>query len=129
MKASQCEPNVAQYAYETHLIPKLKYQMPLTLFSRDQWKTILWPARSATLQKMGMTLCFPKDALYGTQEFNGFKFKDPYEMQGIAKLTLYLQETANSTDTGKWLIATAEGLQLEIGFNVSTANLHWEAVD
>ena len=78
MKASQCKPNTAQYAYETHLIPKLKYWMPLTLFSRDQWKTILWPARSATLQKMGMALCFPKDALYGTQEFNGFKFEDPY---------------------------------------------------
>ena len=76
-----------------------------------------------------MALCFPKDALYGTQEFNGFKFEDPYEMQGIAKLTLYLQETANQTDTGKWLIATAEGLRFEAGFNISTNNLHWEAVD
>ena len=36
MKASQCEPNVAQYAYKTHLIPKLKYRMPLTSFTRDQ---------------------------------------------------------------------------------------------
>ena len=76
-----------------------------------------------------MASCFPKDALYGTQKFDGFKFKNPYEMQGIAKLTLYLQETSNCTDTGKWLIATAEGLRMEAGFNVTTDNLCWEAID
>ena len=77
---------------------------------------------------MGMARNFPNDALYGSKDYNGFCFVNPYDLQGITKLLLFLQETANKTDTGNWLQATAKGLRLELGFNSSISKIPWNRV-
>ena len=112
MMAAKCNKNTAQYTYKSHLMAKLSYRIPMTNFTQKEWCNIIWPTKKATLLKMGMERNFPKDVLYRAKNLNDFSFNNPYDMQGIEKIMLYLQGTLNMTDMGKWVTVTAEGLRL-----------------
>ena len=83
--------------------------MPVTSFSKETWRSIVWPALQATLLKARMSERYPREVLYSSQLYGGYVLEDPYTKQGIVKAITYIQESVNLTHTGQLLKASVEG--------------------
>ena len=128
INTSHCEPNEAIYMYNHCFIKSMEYCMPVMNFKEKDWDYIVAPAKKRTLQKAGMASNFPKDPLYGSQKYNGFKFDHPFTKQGIEKISVLLQESIDKTQAGNLMKATGEALRLELGFNMTMDLIPWEKV-
>ena len=66
MRAKPCEPNIAMFTYNTCFMKSMEYCMPVTHLSKQDWKSIIHPAKAITLQRARMSSSFPTAALYGS---------------------------------------------------------------
>ena len=85
--------------------------------------------KKRVLQKAEIAANFPKEALYGSQSYDGYIFQHPYTNQGIEKIATVMQETVNKTQTGDLILATAEGFRLELGTNKEMSKIKWDIVN
>ena len=106
----------------------IRYCLPITNFSKEEWDYIIAPAKKQVLRKAEMQSTFPKAPLYGSQKFDGYVFEHPYTNQGIEKIAIIQQEIVNMTQTGTLITSTAEGFRLELGSNTKISDIKWEKV-
>ena len=121
LRTSQCEPNTAIYAYNTCFIESMEYCMPVTNFTKEEWKSIVSPAKTIVLQKARMSHSFPSKLLYGSTQYNGFFFEEPFIKQGIEKISHFMQEVSDQSHTGKINTMGAENYIQDLGFSVDIA--------
>ena len=76
--------------------------MAVTTFQNDKWITIVKEAKNQTLNSSGILIGLPREILYGPLQFNGLNFEDPYIKQSLIKLSYYIQESVNSSQTGNF---------------------------
>ena len=55
MNATDCQPWTAIYTYTRCLLKELEYCMSVTSFSKETWRSIVWPALQVTLHKARMS--------------------------------------------------------------------------
>ena len=56
----------------------IRYCLPVTFFSEKDWDYIMALAKIRVLQKVEMAANFPKEALHGSQSYDGYIFQHPY---------------------------------------------------
>ena len=115
MRSSSCDRNAAFYTFEACLVPKLRYAMPVTTISYQDWSAILAPALIPSLQKFGISKSAPRAALFGPKSLQGFGLRHPYFQQQVCHIETLLQQVLSGTQTGNILRASAEQFRLEIG--------------
>ena len=128
LRTSQCKPNTAIYTYHTCFMKSMEYCMPATNFTKEEWKSIISPAKEIALQKAKMSSKFPSELLYGSSKYNAFFFEEPYTNQGIEKISHFLQETSDNLHTGEIMTMGAESFIQDLGFSVDIAEIPWARI-
>lgn len=113
------EPNTATYAFKSCFMKGLEYGMVITTLRNDEWITIVKEAKSQTLNSSGVSIGLPREILYGPLQFNSLDFEDPYIKKSLIKLSSYIQESVNSSQTGDFFNAAREGVIQDHGFTAS----------
>ena len=116
MLSSSCTRNEALYTFESCLLPALRYAMPVTTISYNDWNHILAPALTPSLQKAGVSKNAPRAVLFGPKSLHGLGLPHPYFQQQICHVETLLQQVISGTQTGTILRASAEQFRLELGF-------------
>ena len=90
----------------------ITFEYPMTVTQLDEgiWSNILRPTLTAALNKIGMSMNFPTDVLFG-----GYQLQHPFFTQEISHIMTLLQESVWNSQTGQLLRLTAECLRLELG--------------
>ena len=83
--------------------------------TKDQWDYIMAPILRAILPRSGIVRTFPRDVLYGPDQFSGMGLMHPFYTQYFRHLDLALKETIRPSITSNLLQATTEQLRLEVG--------------
>ena len=128
LRTRKCEPNTAIYTYNNCFLKSMQYCMPATNFSKEEWASIIFPAKKIAMQKSGMCSTMPSSVIYGSTDYNCFYLEEPYNKQGIEKIATYFQEVSNNSTTGGIIESGALGFRLDIGYNAEIAQLQWKKV-
>ena len=89
--------------------------MIATQFTEQQWNKAICPAIRATCNAAGMVKNFPHAILYGPLAYLGIEVKNPFFLQGINHIIIFLNEAACNSSTGKLLRSNTEFFRVEIG--------------
>jgi hypothetical protein len=85
-------------------------------------------AKNQTLNSSGISSGPPRAILYGPHQFNGLNFEDPYIKQSLVKLSSYVQESVNLSQTGDFFTAVCEGTIQDHGFSAPLDD-HWKQAE
>lgn len=73
--------NEAQYTYHASFMTIMQYPMMGTQFSKQEWTSIVWPARSIAANRAGLCKYLSLGLFYCPKIYQGLGFQDPYFMQ------------------------------------------------
>ena len=112
----------AWHSLKSTIVKTLEYPMEAISLTKDQWDYIMAPILKAILPRSGIVRTFPRDILYGPDQFSGMGLMHPYYTQYFRHLDLTLKEATQPSITSNLLQATTEQLKLEIGIPCTDGN-------
>ena len=108
--------HLAWQALQSSLLPKLKYPLPATTFSRQACNKILSPALLASLPASGIMRTFPRTLVHAPTAARGLNIPDLYTEQGLSHIEMLLMYGHREEHiTGKLLRGSIQQAKLELG--------------
>jgi len=135
VRAGHLPRHLAWQALTISLLPKLKYPLPATTFSRKACHKILSPALQAGLSASGVVRSFPRVLVHAPLAARGLNLPDLYLEQGISFIEMLLNHGFRRDDiTGKLLRGTLQQMKVELGLpgpllQQDYSKYHWLATD
>ena len=105
----------------------LEYPLLALDLTRDELKTITWPALKPSLKKMGLHPCTAAVIRHGHRKYLGAGLTDPFHTQGTRRILALMEQLWHGTPTAQLLLTNLEALALEIGMYGSMFDLPSQA--
>ncbi len=103
-------------ALTSTVLPKLRYPLPATTFSKKECVSILSPLLQAVLPAAGICRNFPRVLVHAPTKYQGLGVPHLYSDQGIAHIFQCLHHAHQESNiTGQLFRASFEQLGLELG--------------
>ena len=119
----EIEQKDAWYTFSKAFMPSLRYCMPATSMTLEQWESILGPALGLALSKLGIVSKASRKLVFTQHELQGLGEYHPYFHQYIEHLGISVTETRNFSPTGKSISALAEETRRQAGVFGSLAEI------
>ena len=119
IKSGNLATDVAWTALTTTILKSLEYPLAATSLSKQQIKSIVYPALGAGLQASGICRNFPRAVLYGPLRYQGLNLQNLYHTQSIRHIKDIVDQTWRDTPSAKLLLANIEGIKLDAGIGGS----------
>ena len=108
--------HLAWQALTSTLLPKLRYPLPATTFSKRACNHILAPALQAGLPASGIVRTIPRDLVHAPLSARGLNLPDLYTEQGISYVEQLLSHGHHQSNiTGKLIRGCIQQMKVEIG--------------
>jgi len=104
-----------QNSFKLGLVPALQYLLGAGVLSEQQCKSLLVPAMSTLLNKMGVVRSVNREVVHGPILYGGFALPNLYTLQGYHKVQMMLGHVRKKDTTGDLIIITLATAQQEIG--------------
>ena len=124
--ASNLRPEQVLHAYETMLITKIIYRLPVYSLTYEQCEEIMKVLRPTVLNSMRLQNKFPTAIMEANQEYMGLDIAHLYDLMGIEKIKFLLMHIRRNDVTGKLLMISMKYTQLEVGSEKKFFNLDYD---
>jgi hypothetical protein len=108
-------PDEAYTAYTMFFLPKIKFSLPVSIFTQEECRNIQAPALMQTLPLMRLNRHTARSIINGPHTYGGLMLPDIYAEQGLGQLKLLLGHLRVGDKTGKLILVSMSYLQLIIG--------------
>jgi hypothetical protein len=117
-------------SFAQHLLPKLRFQMPVLSLTQTQWNKLSTIALAAFLPKIHINRNTTRSIVFGPYALGGLAIPNLYTVQGIDKLHLFLGHIRLQDDTGGLIQIDLSYIQLLTGLstfflNANPAQYRW----
>jgi hypothetical protein len=116
-------PDEAYIAYTMFLLPKIKFSLPVSVFTEAECRYIQAPALMQTLPIMRLNRHTARSIIHGPTKLGGLMIQDTYAEQGVGQLRMFLGHLRVGDQTGKIILTAMSYLQLLVGSEVLFLNL------
>jgi len=79
-----------QNSFKLGLIPALQYPLGVGMLTEAQCDSLLVPAMSTSLNKMGVVKTINRNIVHGPYQYGGFAIPNLYTIQGYHKIQMML---------------------------------------
>ena len=119
MESSTLSPDLKLLSYNTELLPKLMYPLPVISISGEEASKIIKPALPAIKNAMGLPQTAQGDDLMIPKTYGGFGVVDLEAQETAVQAKYMVQHLRNNDSLGRRLRILVEDYQLEAGTSQS----------
>ena len=124
-KSSNLRPDRILHAYNTGLLQKIKYRLPMYSLSMEQCENVMKIIRPTLLHCMKLQATFPKIIMEADDEYMGLNVTHIYDIMGMEKLKFLIMHVRRNDITGRLLMISMKYTQLEVGSKRLFFNLNY----
>ena len=118
--------STASMYYNMYLIKKVYYGSGIYVINKRQEKILKSIYESVILNKMGLSIKFPRKVLYARKSALGVGLMAPRTIMSILALKLYVSHQRGETRVSKMININEDNIQLHYGFKTSVIDSNFE---
>ena len=126
VQAGHIDRKEAWQAISTTIMKTIQYPLPALTLTKEECKHITAPILEAGLPKSAVCRNYPRAVLYGPKKEGGMGLWDPYDFQGIERISYLQQHLAAPTMMGELLRTSIEAAKIEIGIGRDLFGLDYQ---
>ena len=104
-------------SFKCGLLPALQYPLGVSLLSEKQCDSLLVPAITPLLHKLGIISTVNREIVHGPYEHGGLQVPNLFTIQGIHKIKMFLGHMRKQDTSGKLLTIALGTVQQEVGIS------------
>ena len=126
IKQSNLSREEAWNALHVNMTGKVKYCLAASTFTKEQCRSIMWPAINSTLPRSGISRNIACDIRHGPLEFFGLGVASLWNTMGTMRTQHLIEHTYRKTPTGQQINVCIEDFIQEIGLYGSLWSMDFE---
>ena len=129
IQSGHIDNKAAWQAISTTIMKSIQYPLPALTLTRKECAHIIAPILEIGLPKASICRNFPRAVLFGPKKEGGMGLWDPYNFQGLERISYLQEHLAADTMTGELIRTSIEAAKIEVGIGRDLFSLDYNTYE